>query len=147
MNLLRSTLSTFLIALLISCNPGVREAKSFIEENINQRGNFDVMVLNVEKIDGEFYKNKYTNQDMYALEFSATVRSNQEGYVLVQEDGRVRNLNLFNDEPKDIMQRAYLKIKEIKHIKKGNQFEIHNRVIMVRKDSGWEPIALRWDLI
>ncbi len=81
------------------------------------------------------------------INISATVRSNQEGYVLVQEDGRVRNLNLFNDEPKDIMQRAYLKIKEIKHIKKGNQFEIHNRVIMVRKDSGWEPIALRWDLI
>jgi hypothetical protein len=108
--------------------------------------NFDVSIVNIRKVDGERFQDKMTGQNMYAFEFAATVQANQEGYVFVQEDGMVRNLTFFNYEPKDALNSPGFRIKEIRHVHQGDNFEIHNKVILEEKDSGWIPIDLRWDL-
>lgn len=143
-----------LSVLFISCSPGIDRARAFIKENINRSGNFDVTVLNVKKIDGQRYKGEYS-EGLYALEFTGIVQSNQDGYVMVNnDDNRVRNLTFFEYEPKlDNSDKNKVTVNSIlfskitvRHITKGDQFEIHNKVIMEKKDSGWEPIDISWDL-
>jgi len=140
------TLFASAVLLLISCGPSISEVRPFIEERINWSGHFDVTVISVTESDGERFQHKRTGQDMYAMEFIATVQSKQDGYVLVQEDGTVRNLNVFNYEPKDFLQKSYLNIAEIRHVHKGDRFDVRNKVILEKKSSGWKPVALRWDL-
>lgn len=134
------------LLLFISCSPAISEVRPFIEERINRSGNFDVTVISVAQAYGERFQHKRTGQNMYALEFIATVQTNRDGYILIQKDGMVRNLNIFSYEPNDILQRGYLNIAEIRHVREGDKFEIRNKVILEKKNSGWNTVALRWDL-
>jgi hypothetical protein len=133
-------------SFVVSCTPGVNTVQAYIEGNINKWGRFNVTVVGIKKIDGESYKNERTGQSMYAFEFAATVQANQEGYVLVREDGKVRNLTIFDHEPKDALNFPGLLIKEIRHVQQGDNFEVHNKVILEKHESDWIPIDLRWDL-
>lgn len=133
--------------LIVSCDDNKIEiARQYAQENINRSGRFNVEIKEFKKIDGEAYVNKNTGKDMYALEFTGSVKSNQEGFVIVEKDGMVRNFNFFMYNIKNEIQHSFIKIYDIKHINIGEEFGIHSRVIMNKTELGWSPLALRWDI-
>lgn len=140
---------SFLVIAFFSCQlfgPTIGDVRRYVRDHINEWGRFDVSIEEIHKLDGQTYQNKYTGVDMHAFEFMAVVKAKSEGYVIVAEDGRVRNLTIFDYDLTEGLKGYFLRYKEVRHITPGDLFEIHNKVIFSKKESGWEAIELRWDL-
>ena len=141
---LRIILQLFICYILQSCSDSrVEIARKYVEENINNYGQFNVAIEDFKKIDGENYMNRYNGQERYALEFVATVRTNQTGYIQIEKDKRVENFHILNYKPEPVAKNTIFdQGQTIKYIKVSDQFEIHSKVIMMKKESGWEAINI-----
>jgi hypothetical protein len=123
-------------------------AKDYVIENWPKRG-LNASVIEVEKIDGIEYKNKYDGTDMYAQEFVATCKIDGEGFMLVDKDDIVRNITLFKNnvfEEMNERQRDLFGYKGAIEVHPGTAIKAGSKVIMVKKENGWKPIAIRGDL-
>jgi hypothetical protein len=76
---------------------------------------------------------------MYALDFDATVKANQNGFIWIDDDDKVRSSYFHSDDEKDQGIKS-------KYVNIGDTFVINNKVIMVKRESGWEPVDMRFDL-
>lgn len=136
----------FLALFVSSCDQRTSIAKQYVMDNFSKEG-FKVEVIDVEKTNGENYVNKYNGSNMYAMEFMALCRLQENGYLLIDKDSISRNFKIFKynvwDSSNIIMKALYIGSLEVNA---GDEIKCVSKVIMIEKDNGWEPVAIRADL-
>src|ERR1700731_5345835 len=88
-------------SLQISCNSfddRIQIANQYFREHINEFGHFNVKVLDFSKVNGEsFQSGNISGLQMYGLEFIAECECLENGYVIKDKDGIVRDLRLLTN--------------------------------------------------
>lgn len=123
-------------------------ARNYTQEAFDKRAAvFNVTITDFRKIDGQEFTHKLTGEQMFAMDFIATCTANQDGFVLLSEDSLVENLRIFqagvSEVTEDVTQYGYIGRRQLAA---GDVFNCRSKVIMVKKESGWQPIAVRGDI-